>query len=142
MIEIKNGILLDEQELSFITARSSGPGGQSVNKLSTKVTVNFDVLSSPNLDEQQREKILTRLANRISKEGILSVVCQESRSQLDNKHEAVKRLVELLRGALTEKTKRIKTKAPKSAAHKRLDKKKRHGEIKKWRSKGATDFTD
>ncbi|HEY5140944.1 MAG TPA: alternative ribosome rescue aminoacyl-tRNA hydrolase ArfB [Methylococcales bacterium] len=138
MIEIKNGIVIDEQELSFITARSSGPGGQNVNKLSTKVTVNFDVLSSPNLDEQQREKILTRLANRISKEGILSVVCQESRSQLDNKQEAVKRLVELLRNALTEKTRRIKTKAPKSAAHKRLDKKKRHGEIKKWRSKTVT----
>jgi ribosome-associated protein len=137
MIEIKNGILLDEQELSFITARSSGPGGQNVNKLSTKVTVHFNVAASPSLTDIQKQKIQARLANRISNEGALSVVCQESRSQLDNKHGAVGRLVELLRGALTEKPKRIKTKVPKSAKLKRLDKKKRHGEVKKLRSKPA-----
>lgn len=142
MIEIKNGILLDEQELSFITARSSGPGGQNVNKLSTKVTVHFNVAASANLTEIQKQKIAARLSNRIANDGVLSVVCQESRSQFDNKTRAVERLVELLRGALTEKPRRIKTKVPKSAKLKRLDKKKRHGEIKKWRSKKTTDFTD
>jgi ribosome-associated protein len=139
MIEIKNGTLIDESELSFSTARSSGPGGQNVNKLSTKVTVHFDVAASPNLTDIQKQKIAARLANRIANDGVLSVVCQESRSQLDNKHGAVDRLVELLRGALTEKPRRIKTKIPKSAKLKRLDKKKRHGEIKKWRSKPVTN---
>jgi ribosome-associated protein len=139
MIEIKTNIWIDESELSFSTARSSGPGGQNVNKLSTKVTVHFNVAASGNLTEQQKQKIIARLANRIANDGVLSVVCQESRSQLDNKNRAVGRLVELLKGALTEKAKRIKTKAPKSAAHKRLDKKKRHGEVKKLRSKHITE---
>jgi len=134
MIEIRSGIQIDESELSFSTARSSGPGGQNVNKLSTKVTVHFNVAASGNLTQQQKQKIFTRLSNRISNDGVLSVACQESRSQLDNKLRAVERLIELLKAALTEKPRRIKTKVPKSAKLKRLDKKKRHGEIKKLRS--------
>ena len=134
MIEIRSGIQIDESELSFSTARSSGPGGQNVNKLSTKVTVHFNVAASGNLTQQQKQKIAARLSNRISNDGVLSVACQESRSQLDNKLRAVERLIELLKAALTEKPRRIKTKVPKSAKLKRLDKKKRHGEIKKLRS--------
>jgi ribosome-associated protein len=140
MIEIKSGIQIDEQELSFSTARSSGPGGQNVNKLCTKVTVHFNVAASPTLTGIQKQKIQARLANRIANDGLLSVTCQESRSQLDNKQGAVERLIGLLRGALTEKPKRIKTKVPKSAKLKRLDKKKRHSEIKKMRSSTTIDF--
>jgi ribosome-associated protein len=133
MLLIKNGISIEEQELSFSTARSSGPGGQNVNKLSTKVTVHFNVAASPNLSDRQKQKILSRLANRITKDGILSVVCQKSRSQLDNKNGAVERLVDLLKIALTEKRKRIRTRPTAASAERRLKKKKRHGEIKKGR---------
>jgi ribosome-associated protein len=140
MIQIKNGIEIDEQELSFSTARSSGPGGQNVNKLSTKVTAHFNVAASPNLADWQKQKIMTRLANRITKDGILSAVCQKSRSQFDNKHGAIERLIELLKISLTEKPRRIKTKAPRAAKEKRLKKKKRHGELKKFRSKKMTDL--
>jgi ribosome-associated protein len=142
MIEIKNGISIDEQELSFSTARSSGPGGQNVNKLSTKVTVHFNVAASPNLTEIQKQKIGARLFNRISKDGLLSVACQKSRSQFDNKNGAIERLVELLKAALTEKPKRIKTRVPKSVAEKRLKKKKQHGELKKLRSKNAANYAN
>jgi ribosome-associated protein len=134
MLQIKNGIQIDEQELSFSTARSSGPGGQNVNKLSTKVTVHFNVAASPNLTDQQKQKIAARLPNRITKDGILSAVCQKSRSQLANKNGAAERLIDLLKIALTEKRKRIKTRPPTAAAERRLKKKKRHSEIKKWRS--------
>jgi ribosome-associated protein len=138
MIEIKKGIFIDEQELSFHASRSSGPGGQNVNKLSTKVTVHFNVAASPSLTDVQKQKIIVRLHNQISKDGILSAVCQKHRSQIDNKHGAVKRLVQLLTIALTERPKRIKTKPPAAAAEKRLKKKKQRAEIKKWRSKNIT----
>jgi ribosome-associated protein len=139
MIQVKNGISIDEKELSFSTARSSGPGGQNVNKVSTKVIVHFNVASSPGLDDIQKQKILKRLANRITKEGVLSAACQKSRSQIANKQGAIERMVELLKIALTEKKKRMKTKVPKAATERRLKKKKRHSEIKKWRTKNISN---
>ena len=120
-------------ELEFSASRAQGPGGQHVNKTSTRITVRFNVRESTSLTAEQRGMILSRLATRIDKEGNLSVSVQESRSQTFNKALAVTRLMELLEGALVVAKKRKKTRVPRGAQLKRLEEKKHRGEIKKGR---------
>ena len=89
------GIQLDS-EFSFKTSRSSGSGGQNVNKVSTKVELDFDVVNSMLLSAEQKEVILNKLESRITKDGILQIIVQTERSQLGNKEIAVKKFYELL----------------------------------------------
>jgi ribosome-associated protein len=96
MIKIKPGIEIAENELVFRASRSSGPGGQNVNKLSTRVTVLFNVMNCRSLSEEQKKLILKRLSKRISKDGLIKVVSQRHRSQKANRQAATERLVELL----------------------------------------------
>jgi len=123
-------------ELSFKTSRSSGKGGQNVNKVSSKVELNFDVMNSALLDEIQKQKILLRLANRINKENILQIIVQSDRSQLRNKESAIEKFKELIASCFIEKKKRIKSKTPRSIKEKRLKSKKKRGEVKLLRGKG------
>jgi len=81
MIEILPGLALPDEAVSYVFSRSGGPGGQHVNKVSSRATLLFDVAHSPALDDDQRARILARLATRISKDGVLRVVAQSSRSQ-------------------------------------------------------------
>lgn len=120
-------------ELVFKTSRSSGKGGQNVNKVSTKVELDFDVLNSALLDEDQKQKVLTRLANRINKENILQVIVQSERSQLRNKELAIEKFNALMKACFVEKKKRLPTKTPRSVKEKRLKHKKKRGEIKSLR---------
>ena len=111
-------------EFKFRTSRSSGPGGQSVNKVSTKVELLFDVLTSSILSDEQKFIVVTKLKNRISIEGVLQLSCDETRSQLKNKEIATKRFFQLLEEALKPVKKRKPTKPSKASKEKRLKTKK------------------
>ena len=130
MIPITASLVIPSDQLTFTASRSSGPGGQNVNKLSTRVTLHFDVLRSPSLTEEQKQRIFAKLKSRISKDGVLRVSCQQSRSQAANRHRAVERFVELLRQALTPRRQRKRTAVPASTRERRLEEKKRRGRVK------------
>ncbi len=119
-----------QKEVKYRTSRSSGPGGQHVNKVATKVELLFDVNNSTILTENEKETISLKLKNKISQEGILSVQCESSRSQLKNKELAFNKLLKLLNEALTINKVRKPSKPKKGAILKRLSDKKRHSEKK------------
>ena len=135
MVKINDRLSIPEAELRFEFSRSSGPGGQNVNKVSTRVTLYFDIADSPSLTDSQKQKILARLATRISNEGILRVISQKYRSQKGNRDEAVIKFAELIRQALKKPKARRKTKIPEHAKEERLEEKKHQARIKKMRSK-------
>ena len=109
MIEITDQVSIPEEELRFTASHSSGPGGQNVNKVSSRVTLWFDVANSPTLSPEQKELIMSRLENRIGKNGVLRVISQQTRSQVENKELAVARFAELLRDAVRQVPVRKKT---------------------------------
>ena len=127
-------------EFVFKTSRSSGKGGQNVNKVSSKVELDFDVWASKLLTGEQKFRIAHKLFHRINKEGILQIIAQSERSQLANKEIAVKKFHELLEKALIPDKKRLKTKPSRSAKEKRLTSKKRKSEVKKLRGRNFGDY--
>jgi ribosome-associated protein len=139
MIHVMDGVLIPENEIRITASRSGGPGGQNVNKVSSKVTLSFDVRGSGVLSEEQKLKIIGRLATRISKEGILQVVSQRTRSQELNRLDALARFSELLRRALTPQMPRIKTRVSEAAKQRRVDEKRKHSLTKQKRSKQGWD---
>lgn len=130
------------KELKFRAARSSGSGGQHVNKVSTKVELLFDVLKSQILTEEQKELILERLANRITQDGILQIASEASRSQLQNKNAAIKKFNQLIANALTPVKERAEVVAYTADKRKRLAEKKRTGEKKAARRKVISRHDD
>lgn len=124
-----------QAEVKYKTSRSGGKGGQNVNKVSSKVELNFDVLNSNLLTEEQKELVSLKLDNRINSEGILQIVSQSERSQLKNKKVVLMRFYELMEMAFHVRKKRKPTKVPRSVIEKRLKSKKRKSEIKKLRRK-------
>jgi len=134
MIPVTSEVALHDDELRFVATRSSGPGGQNVNKVSTRVTVLFAVDSSPSLSDAEKARIRERLATRISGEGVLRVSSQRERSQSANREAAVRRLVELLRSALAEQPLRRPTRVPRAARERRIAEKKLHGARKRDRA--------
>jgi ribosome-associated protein len=134
MIWISDQLSIPEGELNFSASRSSGPGGQHVNKVSTRVTLRFDVANSPSLTPEQKERIFSRLATRMSRQGVLRVVSQKTRSQAANRELAVERFVQLLQEALKQRPERKPTKAPSAAKQKRVDEKKQRGKLKRERA--------
>ena len=100
LLPINDELVIPLAELQFRFSRSSGPGGQHVQKSSTRVELYFDVVGSPSLNEEQRSRILTRLAGYIDTVGLLRLVAQSERSQLRNRQEVTERFQELLRTAL------------------------------------------
>ncbi len=135
MIEITDHISIPEEELRFTASLSSGPGGQNVNKVSSRVTLWFDVVNSPSLSEEQKGLVMRRLASRIGKNGVLRVISQQTRSQVENKELVVERFMELIQDALKQVPMRKKTRVSKRAKLRRLEEKKQRGIQKQERSK-------
>ena len=122
-------------ELVFTTSRSSGPGGQNVNKVNSRVTLHFDVVKSAILTQEEKDILTRKLSSWITGAGSLIVSAQESRSQLQNKEAVVKKFEKLVAKAVERKKARKATKPSKSAVQKRIKKKKVLSEKKKWRRK-------
>ena len=144
MIEIANNTYIDEDELTFKTSRSGGPGGQNVNKLNTRVTLLFDVANCQTLSDLQKRRVLTRLKTRIDKNGVLRIVSQKFRTQKANRKAAVERFQQLLADALKTRPVRKKTKISYSAKQRRLEQKRRRSMLKRQRSTKnlSRDFED
>lgn len=119
---MQEGVILNE--LSFKAIRSSGAGGQHVNKTASKVEVAFNVVNSEGLSETEKQRLQVKLASKITQEGNIVLQCGASRSQHRNKTEVIKRLLDLLRKNIVVPKKRKKTKPSKSAIEKRLKQKK------------------
>ncbi|QEK50589.1 aminoacyl-tRNA hydrolase [Pedobacter aquae] len=113
------------QELAFKTSRSGGKGGQHVNKVSSKVELIWDINQTAACDEDQKQRIIKKLGNRIDKEGLLHLVADDDRSQYKNKELSIKRLLKLIKESLIEEKPRKPTKPSKAAIHKRLESKKK-----------------
>lgn len=122
-------------EFQFFTSRSSGPGGQNVNKVNSKVELRFDIQNSTLLLEDQKERLLLKLATKITSEGMLIVTSQRDRSQLSNKEDAIRKFYQLIYKALKPTKSRKATQPTRSSVEKRLSGKRIKSEIKQNRQK-------
>ena len=123
------------EECVFTAARSSGSGGQNVNKVSSKVLLSFDVNASDTLDEEQKRLILEKLSNRVNKNGVLQISSESERTQWMNKKAVTARFSLLVRQALAPERKRVATKPTFTSIQKRLEEKKRKSDKKRFRSR-------
>lgn len=133
VLRITNTLTISLSELRFRFARSSGPGGQHVNRSATRVELLFDVAGSPSLTEAQRERALKALAPHIDGDGVLHLVSQTFRSQLRNREEAVERFRTLMHKAMWVPKRRRPTRPSRAARERRLASKRRRSEIKRQR---------
>lgn len=122
-------------EFQFLTSRSSGPGGQNVNKVNSKVELRYDIQNSLLLADEQKEILLIKLSTKISSEGILSIVSQRDRSQLANKDDAISKFYLLISRALRPVKPRKSTRPTKASVERRLTGKRIKSEIKQTRQK-------
>lgn len=122
-------------EFVFKTSRSGGKGGQNVNKVSSKVQIDFSIADSYLLTEEEKVILLEKLEGKLSKDGVLQIVAQEDRTQLGNKEIALRKMYQKLNNCFVVRKKRKATKATYSSKLKRLDSKKRNSEIKQTRGK-------
>lgn len=130
---VQNGIIIPEHELEISTSRSGGAGGQHVNKTETRVSIRWNVKTTNALDEQQKNRALLNLQNKLTAEGDLIIHNSSSRSQQQNKENALHQLAQEIRKALYVPKKRMKTKVSKAKKEARLENKKRHSQVKKLR---------
>jgi len=135
MLRINDDLWIDEDDLRFEFARSSGPGGQNVNKVETKVRLLFDLQGSRSLSSEQRSRIKELLSTRITKAGVLHVSSQRHRSREANRRATIERFVALLAEALEEDEPRVRTRVPKTQRKRRLDSKRRRSQKKALRSR-------
>ena len=122
-------------ELNFKAVRSSGAGGQNVNKVSSKVVLTFDLNASQAFNEQEKALLAIKLATKLTSENLLILNCDEDRSQLKNKSIVTKRFLEVIEKALIVPEKRKATKVPRSVIEKRIKEKRNTSEIKETRKK-------
>ena len=134
MIRITPAISIDDDELSEAFVRSSGPGGQNVNKVSTAVELRFDVAHSPSLPEPVKARLTKLGGHRMTKDGVLIIQADRFRTQEANRKDARDRLVELIKAATIVPKKRIKTKPTRASKERRVEGKKKRSTVKKMRS--------
>lgn len=136
---IRPGLYIPEGELSFKFARSSGPGGQNVNKVETKVEVRFHPGNSCAFSAFQRQRILEKLGSRLTVNGELVVVSERTRKQLQNRSDALEKLAKLIHDALLRPRTRRATKPSRGSNQRRLNQKKARSDVKKMRGKPERD---
>ena len=142
MLRITDRLWIDESELQFEFIQASGPGGQNVNKVATAVQLRFDVRNSPALPADIRLR-LERLAGRwLSVDGVLVIEARSRRTQEQNRQDALERLVRLIRAAAEKPKRRIATKPTLAAVRRRLENKRKRGELKKMRRQGRSDHPE
>ena len=138
-IGVTDSIVIPDAELDIKASRSSGAGGQHVNKTSSRIEINWNVRNSSVLSDEQKRIVEERLASRISNDGALRIVASEMRSQKQNRDRAEARLADLIRRALTPRKKRKPTHRPRRADEARLASKKLHSKKKRERLRGGED---
>ena len=134
MIRVTAHIDIDESEIEESFIRSSGPGGQNVNKLATAVQLRFDVRHSPSLADDVRARLETLAGRRLTRDGVLVLTAQRHRTQERNRQDALDRLIELIRQAAVRPTPRRPTRPTKGSRERRIEHKKRRGGVKRLRS--------
>jgi ribosome-associated protein len=133
MIRVTPDISIGEAELKLDFIRSSGPGGQNVNKVATAVQLRFDVSRSPSLPEDVRRRLIRIAGKRVSKEGVLVIDARRFRTQERNRQDSLERLAQWIRRAAEKPKERFKTKPTLSSREHRLEAKRRRGETKRLR---------
>jgi len=135
MLRVTDTISIDDSELSESFVRSSGPGGQNVNKVSSAVQLRFDARHSPSLPNDVAIRLMKLAGSRLTKEGVIVIVAQQYRDQARNRADARERLFDLIRQAAVKPTVRRATKVPKSEKKKRVEGKKHRSSIKAMRQR-------
>lgn len=133
---------IPESEFIFLSSRSSGPGGQNVNKVNTKVEVRFNVRLSDSLSAKEKDLVLNNLKNRINSTGELVIKSQSERTQLQNRKKAIEKMLVLISEALTEKPERKPTLPTLQSQAERVDEKKKKGRIKRSRKEDRESIDD
>jgi ribosome-associated protein len=133
MIEVTPNIKIDESEIQFDFIRSSGPGGQNVNKVSSAVQLRWDVHATPALGEDVKARLLKLAGSRATEEGVLIIDARRYRTQEQNRLDAIARLVALVQKSLEEPKLRKKTRPSRTSSAARVEEKKRRGVIKRTR---------
>jgi ribosome-associated protein len=139
VLAITRSLSIPLSEFDFLASRSSGPGGQNVNKVSSKIQLRWNVVASPSLTEAQRSLIVEHCKRRISREGILQVTSERFRDQPKNRAEVLSKLSELLEEALRPRSQRKKTRVPRRVKEGRLKEKHHRSDVKAGRRKPAAD---
>ena len=133
MIHITRSISIDEREIQEEFIRASGPGGQNINKVATAVQLRFNVVNSPSLPDDVRERLIQLAGRRMTDKGILIIEARRFRTQERNRKDAIDRLVELVRKAAEKPKLRRKTRPTPASRRRRLNTKRRQGETKRIR---------
>ena len=136
---VQPGLVIPDHELSVSTSRSGGPGGQHVNTTATRVTLRWNVRTTQALDPARRDRLIARLGGRVTADGDVLVHVSSSRSQSQNRAEALERLAEIVRKALVERKKRKPTRPSRSSRERRLREKKQHSGRKAARRGPSSD---
>jgi ribosome-associated protein len=135
MTRITSSVSIDEREIEITFVRSSGPGGQNVNKVATAAQLRFDVDRSPSLPDDVRERLKAKAGSRLTRDGVLVITARRFRTQERNRADAIQRLLDLIREAATRPRSRRATRPTRASRQRRLDEKRRRSSTKRLRDR-------